>query len=279
MSIKILNDLGTRTLLMGIVNVTPDSFSDGGQLTSPNAALEHASTLIEEGADILDIGGESTRPGAEPVPESEELERVIPVIEAIRSAHPEICISIDTYKAAVAEAALKAGADIVNDVSAFQLDSEMPNVISHAGCPAILMHMPGKPKEMTESHHYDDVVDEVINFFYERLNIATGAGIDIRKLILDPGLGFAKSPEHNVQILARLSEFTRFTLPILIGPSRKLFSEKLRKKRFSERQEDTIAAAVTGILNGAKILRVHDVGATRDAVWVADAVVQRLSSS
>ena len=279
MSLEILNDLGTRTLLMGIVNVTPDSFSDGGKFASTEAALKQASQLIDDGADILDIGGESTRPGAEPVPEEEELERVIPVIEAIRNAHPELCISIDTYKASVAEQSLDAGADIVNDVSAFQLDANMPGVIAKAGCPAILMHMPGTPKDMIESHSYSDVVTDIISFFRERLDIATSAGIDMRKLILDPGLGFGKSPEHNIEILSRLHELTRFTLPILIGPSRKLFSERLRTKRFDQRTEDTIAASVAGVLNGAKILRVHDVRATRDAIWVADAVVQRLSSS
>jgi len=272
MSLEVLNEIRSRTLLMGIINTTPDSFSDGGEIDSPDAAVKRAKTHIENGADILDLGGESTRPGAEPVEEGVEIERVIPALKAIRNEFSDICISIDTYKSGVAQAALEAGADLVNDISALRFDEKMGHVIASAGCPAILMHMRGTPSSMNESALYGNLLGEVIDFFRERLDIAATYGIDKQKLILDPGLGFAKGPAQNLELLKRLAEIRDLGKPVLIGPSRKLFHEEFRAKRFRERIGDTIAASVVGVLNGANIIRAHELGELRDAMRVVDAL-------
>jgi dihydropteroate synthase len=275
MSTEILREIGRRTLVMGIVNVTPDSFSDGGRYITLEAAVAHARRLVEEGADILDIGGESTRPGAEPVPLNEELRRVIPAIRAVREALPDVCLSVDTYKSAVAGEALKSGVDMINDVSALSFDPEMARVAAEAGAPVVLMHMKGTPKTMQHSPTYDDVMQEIIDFLQERIGWAVSQGIPQENIIVDPGIGFGKRPEHNTQILQRLGELRGLGRPILLGTSRKSFLGALTKRPVEERLEETIASVVVGVLNGADIVRVHDVKAVKHALAVADAVCQR----
>ncbi|MGQ9477063.1 MAG: dihydropteroate synthase [Candidatus Bipolaricaulia bacterium] len=265
--------LGKRTLIMGIVNVTPDSFSDGGLYLDPERAIAHALELIEEGADIIDIGGESTRPGATPVPAEVELERVLPVIEGIRE-RAKVPISIDTYKAAVAEAALKAGATMVNDISALRFDPRMSEVLKGFDVPVVLMHMQGEPRTMQQNPRYDDVVGEIISFLRERMAAAVEAGLSKSKLILDPGIGFGKRVEHNLEILKRLEELKALGRPILIGPSRKSFIGQLSGAPPGERLPGTIAAVALGIAHGADIVRVHDVRAVKQAVILADAIIR-----
>ncbi len=270
----VLSDLGKRTLIMGILNVTPDSFSDGGRFLSVESALARARQLIREGADIIDIGGESTRPGAEPVPTEEELRRVIPVIRAIRQ-ESSVPISIDTYKAAVAQAALEAGANIINDISALRFDPQMARVVADARVPVVLMHMLGTPKTMQQNPVYTDVVREIKGFLAERIVFARAHGIE--KIIIDPGIGFGKTVEHNVEILRRLSELKELGCPILIGTSRKSFIGKLGGTEenplpIPERLEGTIASNVIAVLNGAQIVRVHDVAAMKKALAIVDAV-------
>lgn len=276
MSREALEQLGSRTLIMGVLNVTPDSFSDGGRYTSVEAAAAHASRLAEEGADIIDIGGESTRPGADPVSLEEELRRVIPVVEAVRAELPEICISVDTYKAKVAEEALRAGADMINDVSALRFDPDMVRVAAEAGAPIVLMHMLGTPKTMQQDPTYDDVVGEISAFLGERISWAVSQGIERERIIIDPGIGFGKRPEHNTEILRRLGELKALGRPILLGTSRKSFLGALTKRPVEERLEETIASVVIGALHGADIVRVHDVGAVKYALTVADAIRRTL---
>ncbi len=268
----ILKQVGSRTLLMGILNVTPDSFSDGGRYLSVEVALAYARQLAEAGADILDIGGESTRPGAEPVSLDEELHRVIPVIEAVRAELPDICISVDTYKAQVAEEALKAGADMINDVSALRLDPRMAEVVAQADVPVVLMHMLGTPKTMQQSPSYRDVVKEIIEFLRERIAWAIERGISEEKIIVDPGIGFGKRPEHNTEILRRLSELKQLGRPVLLGTSRKSFLGALTKRPVEKRLEETIASVTIGVLHGADIVRVHDLEPIKYALMVADAM-------
>ncbi len=270
----VLLGLGKRTLVMGILNVTPDSFSDGGKFFTLESALERARQLIREGADIIDIGGESTRPGAEPVPEEEELRRVVPVIRAIRE-ESAVPISIDTYKATVAEAALDAGANIVNDISALRFDPQMVKVVARARVPVVLMHMLGEPRTMQQNPVYTDVVREIKEFLGERIAFARAHGIE--KIIIDPGIGFGKTVAHNLEILRRLSELKELGCPILIGTSRKSFIGKLGGTEehplpVQERLEGTIASNVIAVLNGAQIVRVHDVAATKKALAIVDAV-------
>jgi dihydropteroate synthase len=269
---EVLKQLGSRTLLMGILNVTPDSFSDGGQFASVEAALAHAWQLMEEGADILDIGGESTRPGADPIPIEEEWKRVIPVIRAVRKQLPHACISVDTYKAQVAEQALEAGADMINDVSALRLDPRMVEVAAQADIPVVLMHMLGTPKTMQQSPAYQDVVGEIIQFLRERMAWAIERGVSEERIIVDPGIGFGKRPEHNTEILRRLSELKQLGRPVLLGTSRKSFLGALTKRPVEKRLEETIASVVIGVLHGADIVRVHDVGPVKYALMVADAI-------
>jgi dihydropteroate synthase len=270
----VLSALGKRTLVMGILNVTPDSFSDGGQFFALEQAVEHARRLIAEGADILDIGGESSRPGAQPVPEEEELRRVIPVIRALRK-ESAVPISIDTYKAAVAEAALEAGADIVNDISALRFDPQMMKVVAQACVPVVLMHMQGEPRTMQQNPVYTDVVREIKEFLAERIAFARAHGIE--RILIDPGIGFGKTVAHNIEILRRLDELRELQCPILIGTSRKSFIGRLGGTDENplpprERLEGTIASTVIAVLNGAQIVRVHDVAPMKRALAIVDAV-------
>ncbi|MEJ5347214.1 MAG: dihydropteroate synthase [Desulfosoma sp.] len=263
--------LGQRTLLMGIVNVTPDSFSDGGKWASRDAAVSHGLELVHAGADILDIGGESTRPFADPVPLEEELRRVLPVIEELRS-HTDIPISIDTTKAEVAFQALKAGADLINDVSALRFDPEMSAVAAEFGVPVILMHMLGTPKTMQQSPHYDALFSEIIRFLEERIAVATNAGIDRNQIIVDPGIGFGKTVSHNLRLIRDLDALAVLERPILLGASRKRFIGSVLNVPTEERELGTAVVNTLGIAAGAHILRVHDVAFHRPVVLMADAL-------
>ena len=261
-----------RTLVMGIVNVTPDSFSDGGKYYAPIKAIDFAFKLINEGADIIDIGGESTRPGADKVSCSEELKRVIPVIEGIRSNNNKILISIDTTKSMVAKEAVEAGANIINDVSGLSFDNHMPKTIAQLKAPVIIMHMKGNPSNMQENPKYKDVIDEIITYFKEKINIAINSGIDREMIILDPGIGFGKTVEHNFKILADLNRFNNLQLPILIGPSRKSFIGSTLGLPPENRLDGTAATVAVGVNNGARIVRVHDVKNMKRVVIIADKI-------
>jgi dihydropteroate synthase len=255
---------------MGVVNVTPDSFSDGGLFLDAAAAVEHGRQLAAEGAAILDIGGESTRPGSDPVPEDEELRRVLPVVEQL--AGGEARISIDTTKAAVARAALEAGATIVNDVSALRFDAELPAVIAESGADCCLMHMLGEPRTMQDDPRYDDVVSDVKAFLEARLAFAVDQGIDEGRVWLDPGIGFGKTVEHNLELLRRLDEIVAIGRPVVIGTSRKSFLGKLAgSPDEGDRVPGTIATNVVALERGATIFRVHDVAQNADALAVAAA--------
>ncbi len=260
--------------LMGVVNVTPDSFSDGGEFLDPDAAVAHGIRLAGEGAAILDVGGESTRPGADPVPEDEELRRVVPVVEGLAAENTGWEISIDTTKLAVAEAALEAGAAIVNDVSAFRFAPELAGLVAGRGARCCLMHMLGEPRTMQEAPRYDDVVSEVKAFLEERLAFAVGEGVPEENVWLDPGFGFGKTVEHNLELLDRLGEIAAIGRPVVVGTSRKSFIGKLVGGRpEDERLAGTIATNVLALERGAQVFRVHDVGAVSDALAVAAATV------
>jgi dihydropteroate synthase len=257
---------------MGIVNVTPDSFSDGGLFLDPGAAVEHGRRLLAEGADILDVGGESTRPGAAAVDTGTEIERVVPVIEALAPEAGERAISIDTSKARVAEAALAAGAGIVNDVTALG-DEAMGATCAAAGAEIVLMHMKGTPRTMQDDPSYDDVLAEVREFLAARVERAEAAGIPRERITIDPGIGFGKTLEHNLELLRRLGELGELGLPILVGSSRKSFLGRLTgRERADERLGGTIASSLIAARNGAAVLRVHDVAPMREALLVADAI-------
>lgn len=261
-----------ETLVMGIVNVTPDSFSDGGKFFSPEVAISHASKLITQGADIIDIGGESTRPGAEQVSESEELKRVIPVIEKIRTDNPTILISIDTTKASVAKHAVEAGADIINDVSGLSFDNNMIGIVERFNIPVVIMHMKGNPQNMQLNPKYKDIVNEILDFFKMKIKIAIQSGINRSMIILDPGIGFGKTVEHNFELLSRLNEFNVLELPIMIGPSRKSFIGITLDLPPEDRVEGTAAAVSAGVMNGASIVRVHDVKSMKRVVRIIEKV-------
>ena len=261
-----------KTLVMGIVNVTPDSFSDGGKFFSPEVAISHASKLITQGADIIDIGGESTRPGAEQVSESEELKRVIPVIEKIRTDNPTILISIDTTKASVAKHAVEAGADIINDVSGLSFDNNMIGIVESFNIPVVIMHMKGNPKNMQLNPKYKDIVNEILDFFKMKIKTAIQSGINRSMIILDPGIGFGKTVEHNFELLSRLNEFNVLELPIMIGPSRKSFIGITLDLPPEDRVEGTAAAVSAGVMNGASIVRVHDVKSMKRVVRIIEKV-------
>ena len=261
-----------ETLVMGIVNVTPDSFSDGGKFFSPEVAISHASKLITQGADIIDIGGESTRPGAEQVSESEELKRVIPVIEKIRTDNPTILISIDTTKASVAKHAVEAGADIINDVSGLSFDNNMIGIVESFNIPVVIMHMKGNPQNMQLNPKYKDIVNEILDFFKMKIKIAIQSGINRSMIILDPGIGFGKTVEHNFELLSRLNEFNVLELPIMIGPSRKSFIGITLDLPPEDRLEGTAAAVSAGVMNGASIVRVHDVKSMKRVVRIIEKV-------
>ena len=257
---------------MGIVNVTPDSFSDAGLFLDPDAAIEHGLRLADEGAGILDVGGESTRPGAEPVPEQEELDRVLPVVEALAGAGRSV--SIDTTKLEVARAALGAGATLVNDVSAFRFSPDMAGLVASEGVDCCLMHMLGEPRTMQADPRYEDVVSEVKAFLEERLAFATAEGVPEQRIWLDPGIGFGKTVEHNLELLRRLDEIVAIGRPVVVGTSRKSFLGKLAGGRpEDERLPGTIATNVLALERGASVFRVHDVAAVADALKVAAATV------
>jgi dihydropteroate synthase len=257
---------------MGIVNVTPDSFSNGGLFLEPDAAVAHGEELAAEGAEILDIGGESARPGARPVPEDEELRRVLPVVERLSGPR----LSIDTTKAAVARAALEAGAEIVNDVSAFRFEPELAGIVAGAGADCILMHMLGEPRTMQSDPRYEDVVSEVRAFLEERLAFAVREGVPEERVWLDPGIGFGKTVEHNLELLRRLDEIVSVGRPVVVGTSRKSFLGRLAGGRPEyERLPGTIATNVIALERGASVFRVHDVAPVVDALRVAAATVRR----
>ncbi len=260
-----------KTFLMGILNVTPDSFSDGGEFNNTESALSQAQYMIENGADIIDIGGQSTRPGAEQISLEAEINRVIPVIKAIRKNY-SIPISIDTTRAKVAEIAVEAGADIINDISGGTFEVEMLPTAAKLGIPIILMHIRGTPKTMQQMTDYQDLVGEITNFFTTQINKAIACGIARENIIIDPGIGFAKDSAQNIELLKRLSEFQSFKLPILVGVSRKSFiGHILNKTNPKERVWGTAAACCRAIAGGANILRVHDVPQMYDVIRVADA--------
>ncbi len=251
--------------LMGIVNVTPDSFSDGGQFDSVSAAVEHALRLAEEGADILDIGGESTRPGAAAVPLDEELRRVVPVVREL-ARRTRVPISIDTSKAEVARQCLEAGATIVNDISGLTFDMDMPRVCRESSCGVIVMHIQGTLQTMQVEPRYDNVVAEVCQHFSRRLDDLEAAGITRERIVLDPGIGFGKTAEHNLQLLSHIADFHALGRPVLIGHSRKRFLKKVLGREIEERDAGTLGVSLALAAQGADILRVHDVRATRDAL-------------
>jgi dihydropteroate synthase len=257
---------------MGILNVTPDSFSDGGQFTSAQQAADYAIKMINDGADIIDIGGESTRPGAKPVSLEEESKRIKPVIKAIRK-QSDCLISIDTYKASVAETALDLGADIVNDISSLSFDQDMANLISTRKVPIILMHMQGSPQDMQINPIYNNLINDLIHFFKSKIEIASKAGIVKNMIILDPGIGFGKQVEDNFEIIRELKQIKAMGYPILLGPSRKSFIGKALNLPLEERLEGTMASIAVGIINGAKIVRVHDVIETRRTVSIVENIL------
>lgn len=263
----------SRPLIMGVLNVTPDSFSDGGHFLAFSDAVEHALRMEWEEADIIDIGGESTRPGAEPVSVEEEMERVIPVIQKLRE-QTDIPISIDTYKAQTAEAAIEAGADMVNDISALRFDPDMAELIANKKVPLTLMHMLGTPRNMQKKPRYDNCVEEIARFFKERIDFCIKSGIDKSKLILDPGIGFGKRLCDNLEILSGLYGFRRFALPLLVGVSRKSFIGMLHPvdSEAHRRLGGSLGAVVAAVINGADIVRVHDVAETVEALKVIQAI-------
>lgn len=258
-----------HTHIMGILNVTPDSFSDGGEFDAPRKAIARARAMIEEGAHIIDVGGESTRPGAAPVDADLELERVLPVIQEIS---PEVLVSVDTYKASVAAACLENGAHIINDISGFGFDPEMSEVAAQTQAPVVLMHIKGNPASMQSNPVYEDVIDAIKHYFSERIERGVASGCTEEQFILDPGIGFGKSVAHNYEILQRLGELHAFGRPILIGTSRKSLIGKVLNKPASERLFGTAATVALAIGSGAHIVRVHDVWQMVDVARVADRV-------
>jgi dihydropteroate synthase len=264
--------LGPRTWIMGILNVTPDSFSDGGTYPDKEKAIERGLEMIEEGADVIDVGGESTRPGARPVSEDEEMGRILPVVRGLRKS-AAVLLSVDTMKATVAEAALEAGADIINDVSAFRFDPRMAGVVSRQGAAVVLMHMKGTPETMQSDPRYADLFDEIGWFLKDRIEEARSAGIGRGRIIVDPGIGFGKSPEDNLALIDNLGFLEELGCPVLVGASRKSFIGKALSLPVTERLEGSIAAGVLSIARGAHILRVHDVRAMRRAADMADAIL------
>ena len=266
-----------RPLLMGIVNVTPDSFFDGGRFCDPQRAVAHALRLVEEGADLLDIGAESTRPGALPVDEQEERRRLVPVVAAVAKA-VSVPISVDTSKAEVARAAIDAGAVMVNDVTALRGDRAMVDVVAQAGAGLALMHMQGTPDTMQHAPRYDDVVGEVAHFLAERVRFAIDHGVAKDRIVVDPGIGFGKTLGHNLDLLANLRVFTELGYPLLVGPSRKGFIGQLTDQSVETRGWGTAGVVALAVERGANILRVHDVGPMKDVAKVAVAIARRISA-
>jgi len=265
-------DLSGKTHIMGILNVTPDSFTDGGIFFRKDSAIEHGLRMVEDGADIIDIGGESTRPGSDSVGYQEELSRTMPVIEEL-ARRVNVPLSIDTYKADVAKRALDAGASMVNDISGLRFDPEMAGVVAEYKVPVVVMHIKGTPKNMQVNPEYEALIPEILDYLRESIKLAVDAGIKEDMIIIDPGIGFGKTFEHNLQILKDLHEFTLLEKPLLIGPSRKAFLGKiLGNAPTSERLEGTAAAVAISIMNGAHIVRVHDVKEMVKVARVTDAV-------
>lgn len=261
-----------QTKLMGIVNLTPDSFSDGGQFDSVSAAVEYALKLAEEGADILDIGGESTRPGATPVALDDELSRVVPVVrELVRQTRTPV--SIDTSKAEVARQCLEAGAAIVNDISGLTFDADMPRICRESACGVIVMHIQGTPQTMQVAPHYDDVIVDLCQHFTRRLSELEAAGIARERIVVDPGIGFGKTAEHNLQLLSHIENFHALGRPVLIGHSRKRFLKKVLGRDIEERDAGTLGVSLALAAQGTDVLRVHDVRATRDALLAWNTVL------
>jgi dihydropteroate synthase len=261
--------------IMGIVNVTPDSFSDGGVFDDDIAAIAHGRRLAGEGAAIIDVGGESTRPGAAPVPAEQELARVLPVVEGIAGLGLGVQISVDTMKLAVAQEALDAGASYVNDVTAFRHDPDLAGLVADRGADCCLMHMLGEPRTMQDDPRYEDVVDDVKAFLVERMEAAMAAGVREERIQLDPGIGFGKTLEHNLELLRRLDELVAIGRPLVIGTSRKSFLGKITGRDVTERAHATAATSVIAFERGAQVFRVHDVAATADALAVAAATFGR----
>jgi dihydropteroate synthase len=266
--------LGKKTCIMGVLNVTPDSFSDGGRFYNRDKAVEQGLALVSDGADIIDIGGESTRPYSEFVSEEEELERVVPVIEAL-SKEIDRPISIDTCKAGVARAAIKAGASIINDISAFRFDNHMASVAVETGVPVILMHMQGTPGNMQDKPFYQNLIPEILDFFKTAIAGAIKAGIKREMIIIDPGIGFGKDFDHNLKIITDLDQFASLDMPILLGTSRKAFIGRILGKEPHERDVGTMATVSAGIINGAHIVRVHNVKMAVDTAKVIDEIVDK----
>jgi dihydropteroate synthase len=268
--------LGKRTLLMGVLNITPDSFSNGGLFFDKEKAVLCALRMVEEGADIIDIGGESTRPGSKPVELEEELRRVIPVIESL-AKEVDVPISIDTYKAVVAQRAIEAGAQIINDISGLHFDPSLAQVAAREDTPLVLMHIRGTPETMQKDVHYSSLFPEIIRYLRDSIRTAESTGIDPGQIIIDPGIGFGKTLEDNLLILKHLYEFRILGKPILLGTSRKSFIGKILNTEVENRLEGTLSSIAIGVLNGAHIIRCHDVPQTKRAIAVADAV--RLAGS
>lgn len=267
-------DFSKRTYIMGILNVTPDSFSDGSLYFNEKKAIEHALRLVEEGADIIDIGGESTRPGSEPVPIEEEIRRTIPVIRAL-SKEIKIPISIDTYKAEVARQALDAGASMVNDISGLRFDPDMPRIVAEYDVPVIIMHIKGRPKDMQVNPVYEALIPEIMDYLRISIRLAIKFGIKEDRIIIDPGIGFGKTFEHNLEIINNLKEFTLLEKPVAIGVSRKAFIGKiLGDLPPQERLEGTAAAVAISIYNGANIVRVHDVKSMVRVARIVDSIMR-----
>ena len=266
-----LKDNNKKTLVMGILNVTPDSFSDGGRYAKFSKAIAHAIKMEEEGADIIDIGGESTRPGAKPVDIEEELKRVLPVIEGIRKKS-NIIISIDTYKSAVAGKAISAGANIINDISGLRFDNNMVRLAGETQVPIIVMHMLGNPQNMQNDPSYTNLMEELISFFQDRVDVLTSNGINKNSIILDPGIGFGKTSDHNFTIIHELSRIVDLGFPTLVGPSRKSFIGNILNLPTDDLLEGTAAAVTVAIMNGSRIVRVHDVKEMHRVVKITEKI-------
>ena len=264
--------LGRRTWIMGILNITPDSFSDGGLYFEKDKAIKHGLRMISDGADIIDIGGESTRPGSDPVPAEEEIRRIIPVIKGLRKRTKSL-ISVDTSKSEVALAAIAEGADIINDISALRNDPKMISVVAQSGVPVILMHMKGTPKTMQNDPRYENVLLEIKSFLEKKIKQAIANGIEREKIIIDPGIGFGKRFEDNLTLIRNLNEFTTLDQPILVGISRKSFIGKILDLPPGEREEGTLASAIISVIQGAHILRVHEVAPVKRAILVAETIL------
>ncbi len=266
-------DISSRTHLMGILNVTPDSFSDGGNFFQVEDAVKQGLRMAEEGADIIDVGGESTRPASDPITTEEELSRVIPVIKKL-SKETDLPISIDTYKSQVAKEALDAGAEMINDISALRFDPKMKELAAESKVPIVLMHIKGTPKNMQDNPYYDDVIEEITEYLQESIQMAKDAGIQKESIVIDPGIGFGKRLEDNLNILKNLKKFSILDCPILVGPSRKSFIGKILDLPVEERLEGSLAALAVSIMNGANIVRVHDVKESKRVAGLVDAILK-----